>query len=142
MVERPPKGNRDWKALWERALTETAGHPPFEQVYPGPVWESASPTGATPTGVWKIAVLERRSTGGAEHWGHLFLVVGENTSKLQIQPAGGLAANPNRAELEPLSEEPGFPWRLLIRTRSAETASRLRAFALEFQRHAMTLATD
>jgi hypothetical protein len=142
MVGEPSARTRDWVAVWEKALAETAGQPPFERVYPGPVWESAGPTGAPGTGVWKIAVLERQSTAGAEHLGHLFVVVAEDPKKVVLRPESGLAANPNRMELESLSADPGVPWRLLIRPRSAETASRLRAFALEFQRHALPLAKD
>ncbi len=140
MVEQHSMPPKDWISIWERASAEAAGHPPFEAVYPGPVWESASPFGPAKVGVWKIAVLERRPAAGAEHWGHLFVVLGENASKVVLRPESGLTGNPDRPELEPLPGESGAQWQILIRPRSAETAARLRAFGLEFQRRAVVLA--
>ncbi|MGA7860885.1 MAG: hypothetical protein WCB19_03400 [Thermoplasmata archaeon] len=136
------ESGRDWTALWGIAASSTVGHPPYEAVYTGPVWESASPTGPGSARVWKIAVLERRASGGAEHWGHLFVVLGENASKIAIHPEGGMQGDPDRPGLESLPASPGVPLQVLLRPRSAETSARLRAFALEFQRHAVALATD
>jgi len=133
---------RDWTALWGAAATSTAGRPPYETVYTGPVWESASPTGPGGARVWKIAVLERRASRGAEHWGHLFVVLGEDAPKIDIRPEGGMQGDPHRPGLESLPAPPGVPLQVLFRPIAAETRARLRGFALEFQRHAVALATD
>jgi hypothetical protein len=129
---------RDWAALWEQAAGAIAGHPPFGAVYTGPVWEGG---GTSAVQVWKIAVLERRSSGGADHWGHLFAVVGENASQVSIQPEGGMTADPTRLAPETLPGIPGVPFAISVRPHSAETAARLRAFAAEFQSRAAALAS-
>ncbi|MGC2288963.1 MAG: hypothetical protein WA688_03805 [Thermoplasmata archaeon] len=129
----------EWASIWERAATATAGHPPYDKVYTGPIWESGHPSGAFEARVWKIAVLERRPTAGAEHWGHLFVLLREKASEVAIRPEGGVQGYPDRPALEILPEPSGAPLQIWIWPRSAETAVRLRAFALEFQRHAVAL---
>jgi hypothetical protein len=132
------ESGRDWTALWEAAANSLVGHPPFEAVYTGPVWKSGGTSG---TRVWKIAVLERRSSGGADHWGHLFAVVGENASTVLIHPEGGMSGGPDRPAPESLPGIPGVPFAISIRPLSGGTAARLRAFAAEFQSRAAVLAT-
>jgi hypothetical protein len=141
MAASPPAPDRDWSKLWDQAAAETAGLPPFETVYAGPAWPVGLPAESSRTKVWKIAVLERRAGRGAEHWGHLFLVLGGNTPEIVILPEGGWQGDPERPGMETLPAPPGGPLQIRVRPRRAETADRLRAFALEFQRHALILAT-
>jgi hypothetical protein len=136
----PSNSTRDWAQLWDRAAAETAGVPPFEAVYTGPAWLVDTPVESRGTKAWKIAVLERRAGRGAEHWGHLFLVLGENAPEVVILPEAGWQGDPQRPGMETLPPPPGAPFQIRLRPHRAETADRLRAFALEFQRHAVVLA--
>jgi hypothetical protein len=133
---------RDWTLLWEQAISATTGHPTFQRVYTGPVWEIRGSSGSGDPPVWKIAVLERRPGAGAEHWGHVFLVLGKGTAEISLRPAGGLVGNADRPDLETLPDIPGGPLRIQFRPTSPDTRSRLREFALEFQRHAVAVAVD
>jgi len=61
--------------------------PGYEGVYAGPWWETAmgESSGAGPVPkAWKCAVLRRRPEGGAEHWGHLFLISGPDSARATI----------------------------------------------------------
>ncbi|HLY77661.1 MAG TPA: hypothetical protein VKT21_07230 [Thermoplasmata archaeon] len=129
-------------ALWEQVGAATAGHPPYERVYTSPAWEVPDATGARHADVWKLAVLERRLTGGAEHWGHLYVIYGKDARALQIRPEGGTTGDRDRpaAEALPVSAA-GVPLEIRIRPRSEETAVRLRAFARDFQRRTVELLT-
>jgi hypothetical protein len=142
MTEAGERSGQDWSLLWEKAISNTKGLPRFQGVYTGPVWESENPAAPGGPRVWKVAVLERRPGAGAEHWGHLFLVLGALESEISIRPVGGVAGDDNRPEVEILPAIPGAPLRIQIRPRSPETRDRLREFALEFQRHAVAVAAD
>ncbi len=128
-------------ALWEQVGAATAGHPPYERVYTSPAWEVPDATGARRAGVWKLAVLERRPTGGAEHWGHLYVIYGEDAKALQIQPEGGTTGDQDRPAPEALPISVGLPLQIRTRPRSDETAARLRAFAQDFQRRTVEFLT-
>jgi hypothetical protein len=132
---------RDWAVVWEEVAAATSRSAPFEGVYTGPVWENPMAKGSETAHVWKLAVLQRQPSGGAEHWGHLFLVVGTDPSEVSIRPEGGLAGDPNRPSLESLPRGPGSPFEIRVRPRSVDTDARLRAFAEEFQRHALAVLT-
>jgi hypothetical protein len=142
MVDSVERYSRDWTPLWERAISMTRERPAFQAVYTGPVWESAGSTVPEEPRVWKVAVLERRPGAGAQHWGHVFLLLGVGQTKISIRPTGGLAGDDGRPEIETLPEIPGAPLRIQIRPTSPETRTRLREFAVEFQRHAVAVAVD
>jgi hypothetical protein len=142
MVESGERSARDWTVLWELAISMTRERPAFQGVYTGPAWETISSSTSTEVRVWKIAVLMRRPGAGAEHWGHVFLVMGTGTPTISIRPAGGIAGDADRLELETLPGVPGAPLRIQIRPTAPETRDRLREFALEFQRHAVAVAVD
>jgi hypothetical protein len=142
MSESTRKPIRDLTPVWDQAAAATAGTAPFEAVYPGPSWPVKTPPGAGHARVWKMAVLERRAGGGAEHWGHVFVVVGENAPDVVIRPEGGLPGDKDRPEMEPLPAIPGGLLQVRIRPLTEGTADRLRAFALAFQSRAVALARD
>ncbi|MCI4352843.1 MAG: hypothetical protein L3K14_05580 [Thermoplasmata archaeon] len=136
---REPTPNRDWTALWEAAAAATVSGSVDGRVYTGPAWETPNRDTSLSARVWKLAVLERRPEGGAEHWGHMLLVLGKTPSKVVIQPERPMLGGPDPPAVETLPALSSVPWEVRIRPRSAETASRLRAFALEFQRCAERL---
>jgi hypothetical protein len=127
---------RDWSATWEQVATACSNQPAFERVYAGPAWENKGPPDVR---VWKIAILERRPEGGANHWGHLFVAIGEGALKVGINPEGGLPGGGGRPAVEALPPISGKPLAISIWPRSAETAEPLRAFSIEFQRRAAAL---
>ena len=139
MSRTPPVSPQEWSSLWERAAIATAGHPPHEMVYTGPPWEIPSSSAAVTSTIWKVAVLQRRPIGGAEHWGHLFLLVGERTSEVRIAPEGGVPGAGPRPPLEALPPSEGSQFEVRIRPRSGETTARLLAFARDFQRQVAAL---
>jgi hypothetical protein len=139
MSDSPAPTPPDWTRVLERTIGGMIGRPPFVAAYTGPVWESSGPEG---TRMWKIAVLERRPAGGADHWGHLFIVVAQNTSKVRIRSGGGWLGDAHRPELESLLPVPGLQLSVLIRPRTEEHADRLRAFAIELQRRIAADGTD
>ena len=141
-MDSPPWASpRDWEGLWNRAAAATAGTPPFEAVYPGPAWPVSSGAKSGERRVWKIAVVERRAGGGADHWGHLFIAVAENATAVDIRPEGGMQGDADRPHIESLPSLPGIPLQIWIRPRSADTLERLRTFAVSFRGHAVTLVT-
>ncbi len=58
------------------AIRGTLEYERFDRVYLGPWWDL--PTGSPELRGWKRAVLRRVLAAGAEHWGHLFLVVNDS----------------------------------------------------------------
>lgn len=57
------------------ACAEILRSPTLEGVYVGPLWEIPSNPPREGVRGWKMSVLRRRLGGGAENWGHLFLIV-------------------------------------------------------------------
>ena len=129
----------DWDALWAKAGQQTAVESSFEGVYTGPAWESGPPLGGSAVRVWKLAILRRQPSGGAEHWGHLFIVQGQGASGVVIRSEGGLQGDRDRPLTETLPRMSGVPLEIRIRPRSVDSAPQLRAFAEAFQRHAASL---
>jgi hypothetical protein len=66
----------------DTALRAAIRAPQFEGLYAPDWWEL--PPGAPGTLGWKRAVLRRRIEGGAEHWGHLFLLTGPAGAELSL----------------------------------------------------------
>jgi hypothetical protein len=129
---------RDWAAIWDAAAAAAADTASSPGVYPGPAWESGSPE----TRVWKIAVLRRRLSGGAEHWGHLFVVAGPDSSTVIIRPEGGMLADRDQPPLETIPRMPGDPFEVRLRPRSADSAASLREFAIAFRGRALEILSD
>ncbi|MFZ0829966.1 MAG: hypothetical protein WAN40_02380, partial [Thermoplasmata archaeon] len=73
--------------------------------------------------MWKMAVLRRQPGGGAEHWGHLFIVLGPKASDVLIRPEGGMQGDPGRPSTETLPRMSGGHLEVRIRPRSTETAA-------------------
>jgi hypothetical protein len=100
----------------DRALFERRG----EGAYASPWW--ASPVDGTHPGVraWKAAVLCRRPEGGAEHWGHVFVVLGPSGSpgSPRLTPESFLGARH--------SEGPIDRWEVLMPARSGWVVARAR----------------
>jgi hypothetical protein len=134
MVEPEGRALPDWIAAWEAALSATAGHSPFEEVYTGPPWDTTASSARAAVQVWKVAVLRRREEGGAEHWGHLFLLLGPGAASWVIRPEGGLGGDPKRPAVRSIPAPEGSPTRIHFRPTSEATADALRAFAVEVQR--------
>lgn len=126
----PSSGASRVAERFEEACSEALNDPSFEGVYLSPLWDLPAPPGIV---AWKRSVLRRRAGGGAEPWGHLFLV--------EEPRPGGFA-------LEELHDTPTFshlrslplegPWALeagppavwlLLRARDERTRTPLSAFA-------------
>lgn len=60
------------------AIRGTLEYERFDRVYLGPWWDL--PVSDPDLRGWKRAVLRRVLAAGAEHWGHLFLVLNEGTA--------------------------------------------------------------
>jgi hypothetical protein len=133
---------RNWAEFWGRVASGLTGMPPFEAVYTGPAWEMAVPESSVETKVWKMAVLQRRPPGGAEHWGHLFLLLGSNASKVILRAEGGFYGAGDRPPLEVLPPAPGLALEIRTRPATTGTSDRLRAYALAFQRSAAALVRE
>ena len=140
-LEEGPPSPRNWTAIWESAAAAAASHWTDAPVYTGPAWEIPNPKASSPARVWKIAVLQRRVGRGAEHWGHLWLVLSEPPVDVELQPLGGISGNRESLSVEILPGSPATPFQVRLRPLSEETSARLRAFALEFQRYAARLAS-
>lgn len=55
-------------------------------VYVAPLWDLALEGGAPSLQGWKRAVLRRIEGAGAEHWGHIFLIVSARPGAISIRP--------------------------------------------------------
>lgn len=117
-------------ARFEGACSAVLREAPFQGVYVSPLWEVPVPEGFA---AWKRSVLRRLEGGGAEHWGHLFLVEAPGPGEFSL---GELHDAPELSHLRslpvegPWALEPGPPsvW-LLLRARDERTRERLVAFA-------------
>lgn len=139
---RNPLSSRDWTALWESAAAAAIAGTGGGRVYAGPAWEMSSPSPSLPARVWKLAVLERKTGGGAEHWGHLLVVLDATPRDVTIQPDRSMPGGRTAPPTETLPAPAGVPWEVRIRPLAIENAPRLRAFAIEFQRYAEQLARE
>jgi hypothetical protein len=76
-----------WPDRVTQELDRAIARPDRTGVYAGPWWDLA-PTGpgaASPG--WKRAILRRWPGGGAEHWGHLFLILSTDPAATSIRVA-------------------------------------------------------
>ncbi|HEV2316679.1 MAG TPA: hypothetical protein VGV89_03790 [Thermoplasmata archaeon] len=76
-VGNPPPAGATVRDEVDAALQRVLRGGAYQNVYLGPWWdEGERALGAPGIGsqLWKRAVLRRRSSGGALHWGHLFLL--------------------------------------------------------------------
>ncbi|MFZ0892000.1 MAG: hypothetical protein WB778_02205 [Thermoplasmata archaeon] len=81
--------NPDALRLRERldlALERISHLPAFDGVYLGPWWELPSLSHQLGMVGWKRAVLRRVAGGGAEHWGHLFLLYSAVGQTAGVEP--------------------------------------------------------
>ncbi len=113
----------------DRVLREVLGRPEFAGVYAGPWWPLPSADGEVRG--WKRAVLKRRSGGGAEHWGHLFLVEAPESRSWKMEES----KTPGPSE--PAAERASYQWRrdgrnifLETRPRTAGTSPSLSELVL------------
>jgi hypothetical protein len=71
-------------------LSKVFEGPNYERVYAGPWWETPiteANAPEPPRRAWKCAVLQRRPEGGAEHWGHLFVITGSDGARAAVAVA-------------------------------------------------------
>lgn len=132
MSEKERLPEPDWIALWESAAGATAGRDPFEDVYTGPVWAGPAVEAPARAQVWKVSVLERRPGGGAEHWGHLFLVQGEGHRVVTLEPQSPVPGVLAPRAIETLPGPGDLPFEVRIRPVAENTSDRLRAFGERF----------
>jgi hypothetical protein len=100
---------RDWPAALDfaiqardrldSALERVLRDPVFEGVYLGPWWDLPAAEAPAAISGWKRAVLRRVMNQGAEHWGHLFLLVSSESNSVILKPEPN--ANPNVSRLGP-----------------------------------------
>ncbi len=105
-------------------------------VYLGPPWElPVRPVTESGQG-WKLAALQRVSGRGAEHWGHIYVVVVRRRAAWDLRTAKspeGLRPQLDNAEVEPVPfDDPGLV--LFIRPRHEDYRLRLRTLALTLAR--------
>lgn len=113
------------------AIRGTLEYDRFDRVYLGPWWDL--PTGSPELRGWKRAVLRRVPAAGAEHWGHLFLVIHDADDPAALDWAQELRrgkvepAEPTGLVLRALAPE----IRLYFRPTSAGTEEPLASFVRE-----------
>ncbi len=71
----------EFRERLDRILELAVQESSFDGVYFGPWWELSGPGFVDG---WKRAVLRRRPGGGADHWGHLFLVFSAAQASVRI----------------------------------------------------------
>ncbi len=113
-----------------RARSEVDG------VYLGPPWElPVQPLTESGRG-WKLAALQRIAGRGAEHWGHIYVVVVQDRAAWDVETASnpkGMRPLLEIAEVEALPfDDPGLL--LFIRPRHADYRLRLQTLALTLAR--------
>lgn len=133
MSAEPPASASDWLGLWEAAAEAVTGRAPFEEVYTGPVWEGPVVESPVHVRVWKVSILQRRPGGGAEHWGHLFLVEGGRDRPLSLEPHSPVPGLVAPRTIETLPGAADLPFDVRIRPVTEGTSDRLRAFGQRFQ---------
>jgi hypothetical protein len=68
------------------AIRGVLEYPRFAGVYLGPWWDMASHLDTDGIEGWKRSVLQRIPHGGAQHWGHIFLVTTRRWARLNVDP--------------------------------------------------------
>ncbi len=112
------------------AITGALEYERNQGVYLSPWWELPEPLKAPVRG-WKRAVLRRNPHGGADHWGHMYLLChdGVGRAELEVEAAEFTGARKAR-ELEEIPLRVGHPQVLLfLRPTYADTRQELRRFA-------------
>ena len=126
----PAPGPAPVAVRFEVACSTVLRDPLFEGVYLSPLWDLPAPEGIL---AWKRSVLRRRPGGGAEPWGHLFLVEETRPGAFTLKE---LHDAPEFLHLRPLPLE--GPWGLesgpppvwlLLRARDERTRAGLGSFA-------------
>jgi len=121
---------------FDLAVRGTLEYERFARVYLSPWWEIPDvPSG---TRAWKRAILERIPLRGAEHWGHLYLVVqpkAESGGFLSIltRPAIGTVVAPKPHETRLPLREGDQSAELIVQPRTPAYVERLDAFAREVE---------
>ena len=115
---------------FQEACSQVLNGPAFEGVYLSPLWDLPAPPGIV---AWKCSVLRRKAEGGAEPWGHLFLVEESRTGGFALEELNDTPTFSHLRSLPlegPWALEAGPPavW-LLLRARDEKTRTRLAAFA-------------
>ncbi|MCI4319059.1 MAG: hypothetical protein L3K23_02865 [Thermoplasmata archaeon] len=115
------------------AIRGVLEYPRFSAVYLGPWWDMSANVDLDGVEGWKRAVLRRVPHGGAQHWGHLFLIMTRRWAKVEVDPERfGL---PSAAAAQPttsLQLRAGDPHAVLIgRPSRPERAGELAEFMHE-----------
>lgn len=112
------------------AIRGTLEYDRFEQVYLGPWWEIPA-VGSEAHG-WKRAVLRRVLAAGAQHWGHVFLIVNEGVPGRTLTWKGASTDDGNPEVLERIPLRQGMPEIVLyFRASVPERRPELSEFARE-----------
>ncbi len=126
----PTPGARSAAVRFEAACSTVLRDPAFAGVYVSPLWDLPAPEGIL---AWKRSVLCRQPGGGAEPWGHLFLVEESHPGAFALKE---LRDAPELSHLRSLPLE--GPWdledgppavSLFLRARDDRTRARLGRFA-------------
>jgi hypothetical protein len=127
---------------FDRAAKRALLGPGRQSLYLGPWWNLALRLTDAGAQGWKRAVLERRPGRGADHWGHLYLVVTSTPGRVQLRPddlggARSAGASPAEPTYRALDSGPTRTW-LVARGSSEMHSARLEdlaeAIALEYAR--------
>ncbi len=126
----------DLPAAFEEARRRVLAGPEFSGVYTSPLWPVPAPADHPS---WKCAVLQRRVEGGAEHWGHLYLVVSPPGVPVEVEeirePTGTSGwPHPPVEELTPGNGAVGRV-RFFLRARTPPGPEPLRRFTAALQAH-------
>lgn len=128
MPERPALTDDEVERALVEASRAVSADPAFAGVYTGPPWPIL-PTGAAGSG-WKLAVLRRRPAGGADHWGHVFLVRRGAPASVSIEPERLGLSGTREAGVEPVPGRPDLPDLVAFaRPTQPATAAELRRYA-------------
>jgi hypothetical protein len=113
------------------AITGVLDYSKYERVYLGPWWDLPSEKGTTYTRAWKRAVLRRIPAQGAQHWGHIYLVVRDGEGRLELRRERGvLGMKGPEAEVTELVLREGRPMlSLAYRPSTLEHSEELDSFA-------------
>ena len=112
------------------AIRGALGYSANQGVYLSPWWELPAPARANVRG-WKRAVLCRNPHGGADHWGHLFLLCHEGVGRAELESEKlALVGGRERRQLIEIPLRVGQPEVILVlRPTYEETREELHRFA-------------
>jgi hypothetical protein len=115
------------------AIRGVLEYPRFSALYVGPWWDMSSSVDLDGVEGWKRAVLRRIPHGGAQHWGHLFLITTRRWVKVDVDPERfGLSSAAPTQPTTSLELRAGDPHAVLIgRPSRAERANDLAEFMHE-----------